>query len=151
MYRSASSLWYKVSDHHHQHHFTTVPTSPKVLNQRRGEFSKARNQEKTLPTYWGSFFFYHWSLFLLLTFSGVVSLYVLLSVWNPVFYFFDPQLASDWRIVRPSLKTILFPVHRPGDLISAEWVKKKSYFWDFSSFFHNFPHHFYTVKKIYYK
>ena len=52
--------------------------------------------------------------------------------------------------IRPPLKIIVFPVHRPGELIRAEWI----HFFHISEiifFSQHFPHHFYTEKKIYLK
>ena len=55
--------------------------------------------------------------------------------------------------IRPPLKIILFPVHRPGELISGEWVHFPP---TFSRFFspppppphpQHFPHDFYTAEK----
>ena len=50
--------------------------------------------------------------------------------------------------VRPPLKIMLFPVHRPGELISAEWILF-FFFHIFEIIFfpQHFPHHFYTEKK----
>ena len=48
------------------------------------------------------------------------------------------------------LKIISFPVHRPGEVISAEWIHFFPHFRDFV-FFQHFPHNFYIEKKIYYK
>ena len=48
----------------------------------------------------------------------------------------------------PPLKIILFPVHRPGELISAEWIHFFSHFRDYLFCFQHFPHHFYIENKI---
>ena len=45
----------------------------------------------------------------------------------------------------PPLKIILFPVHRPGQLISGEWVHFFHIFQIFLFFFQHFPYNFYTV------
>ena len=43
-------------------------------------------------------------------------------------------------------KKISFPVHRPGEFISAEWIHFFHIF-EIILFFQHFPHHFYTEKK----
>ena len=46
--------------------------------------------------------------------------------------------------VRPPLKIMLFPVDRPGELNSADWVLSPH-------ILKSFPHHFYTKEKQYFK
>ena len=55
------------------------------------------------------------------------------------------SLISSMGSIRPPLKIILFPVHRPGELISGDRVHFFSHFQDFSLFFQHFPYNFYTV------
>ena len=48
--------------------------------------------------------------------------------------------------VRPPLKIIMFPVHRPGDLISGEW-EHFFHILEIFLFSQHYPHSFYTTGK----
>ena len=56
--------------------------------------------------------------------------------------------ATQSVLLRPPSKIILFPVHHPGELISAEWIHF-IHILEVIFFFQHFLHHFYTEKKIY--